>query len=195
MKKSYFIYALLVIVVVLLAWWFATSDQAPGILAPAPDRLVADEAKLLAALKQASVTIPEFNLVATLADGEADFTDGGMVSGSIKLVSVLGQKALADGSYDVFTDMAVETGGTGTFNYVSLFHVSSDGVKNTASTFVGDRVQVQGVTVGGELAEGGYRLSINYLGRSLTDPMAAEPTVADSLEMRVVDHQFMGLKY
>jgi len=195
MKKSYFIYALIVVAVALLAWWFATSDQAPSIITPAPDRLVADEAKLLAALNQASVTIPEFNLTVTLADGEADFTDGGVVSGSIKLVSILGQKALTDGSYDVFADMAVETGGTGTFNYVSLFHVSADGVANTASTFVGDRVNVEGVTIGADLAEGGYRLSINYLGRSLTDPMVAEPTVADSLEMRVVDHQFMGLKY
>lgn len=194
MKKSYWVYILIAVVLVLAAIWL-TGGQAPSLTTPNPDKLVGNEAKLLDTLNEAEVAVPELGITAKLEGGEADFTDGGLVTGSVRLVSVLGQKALEDGSYDVFANLSVDTGGTGTFNYVSLFHVSDEGVENTSATFVGDRVVVEGVTFGEDLPEGGYRLSINYLGRDLGDAMASEPTVADSLELRVANHEITGLKY
>jgi hypothetical protein len=195
MKKSYWVYLLIAIVVVAGGAWWLASDNAPTLTTPKPERLVGDEAKLAETISSAEVQIPELNITAKLVDGEADFTDGGQVAGSVRLVSVLEQKALADGSYHVFANLSVDTGGTGTFNYVSLFHVSAEGVVNTSAVFVGDRVVIEGLVFGEDLAEDGYRLSINYLGRDLGDAMASEPTVADSLELRVADHQITGLKY
>lgn len=195
MKKSYWIYLLIAAVVVVGGLWWLAGDDAPTLTTPKPERLVGDEVKLAEAISSAEVQIPELNITAKLAGGEADFTDGGQVAGSVRLVSVLGQKALPDGSYHVFANLSVDTGGTGTFNYVSLFHVSDEGVNNTSAVFVGDRVAIEEVTFGDDLPEGGYRLSINYLGRDLGDAMASEPTVADSLELRVAEHEITGLKY
>ncbi|OHA57822.1 MAG: hypothetical protein A2114_00960 [Candidatus Vogelbacteria bacterium GWA1_51_14] len=195
MKKLYWVYLLIAIVVVAGGLWWLAGDNAPTLITPKPERLVGDEAKLAEAISSAEVRIPELNIAAKLEEGEADFASGGLTAGSIRLVSVLGQQPLADGSYDVFANLSVNTGGTGTFNYVGLFHVSAEGVNNTSAVFVGDRVVIEGVVFGDDLPEGGYRLSINYLGRDLGDAMVSEPTIADSLELRVTDHEITGLKY
>jgi len=110
----------------------------------------------------------------TLTNGEADqpAAPGSASRNVTKLSSLATSGDLdGDGTADVAIVLTNSPGGTGTFFYVASFLSTARGATPVA-VLVGDRISIQSIAVrDGEL-------SVNYLTRPDTAPLAATPSVA-----------------
>lgn len=84
-----------------------------------------------------------------------------------------------DGSEDVAFIITQQTGGTGTFYYVTALLNTADGKVGTEAVPIGDRIAPQSTSI-----EGGI-LSVNYMDRKDGESMATDPSVAKSLYLKL----------
>jgi hypothetical protein len=109
----------------------------------------------------------------TLTNGDADqpAAPGSASRNVTKLSSLVTSGDLdGDGIADLVVVLTNSPGGSGTFSYVASFLSTAKGATPIA-VMVGDRVSIQSLAIkGGEL-------SVNYLTRPDTAPLAATPSV------------------
>ncbi len=81
-----------------------------------------------------------------------------------------------DGTKDVVFLLTQNTGGSGTFFYVVAALNTPDGYKGSSAVLLGDHIAPQSTESGA-----GKSIIINYLDRTHTDPMTAQPSVGKSI--------------
>ena len=197
----------LVLILAILAggvWWYQKKNppswQDQNTLSQnssALEELVNDSARLNKLIKNSQVSIDIFSndkgasaspASIALKDGVGEFVIDAKnnFKGDVFLVSVLGKNKVADG-YDVFADLAFNSGGTGIFHNVAIFHLATTTATHVSSGSLGDRIKVLSATA---ILTGGnsYDLIVKYLDRRDDEPMSADPTVSKSAKFQVVDH-------
>ncbi|MFA6416261.1 MAG: hypothetical protein WCW56_02105 [Candidatus Paceibacterota bacterium] len=197
---------LLVVVAIIAfgAWWYQKNSlpswQDRDDLAKNSvvlEELVSDPIRLEKLIKNSQVSIEMFSgnssvqpapSFVVLRDGVGEFIiDSKMnLKGDVFLVSVLGKIKMADG-YDVFADLAFNSGGTGIFHNVAIFHLATTTANHVSSGALGDRIKTLSATA---LLTGddAYDLNVKYLDRGDNEPMSADPTVEKTSKFKVVDH-------
>lgn len=161
------------------------------------DELVNDQVRLEKLIKNSPVKVdilsasseaPSNPVVVTLKDGVGEFMidPNNNFKGDAFLVSVVGKNKVSDG-YDVFADLAFNTGGTGIFHNIAIFHLATTTAIHTSSGSLSDRIKVLSATA---LVTGtnSYDLMVKYLDRRDDEPMSADPTVTKTVKFQVVDH-------
>jgi hypothetical protein len=97
--------------------------------------------------------------------------------------AVVGQPAHGDLDSDGHTDTALilahHTGGSGTFYYVVAARGLPNGYRGSNGVLLGDRVRVEDVSLRQGL------VVVRYLDREAGEPMAAEPTVAHTMILKI----------
>lgn len=154
------------------------------------------------ALASATVDVPELGVEVKLKDGEAEF--------EVPDTPVIGYAVLGDelkATYPVspaaaewvVTTLAVNSGGSGVFEYLVLFKVASSGdgeLEHTSSVFIGDRVAVKSI----ELTEGGQsggqrgdglQVKVEYLDRGQDEAMSDVPTIPRTLTFAIENGKFV----
>ncbi len=146
-------------------------------------------AEVKKALLSATVTIPDEGTKAQLVNGEVDWQATDEVHGSIGLIP----DVLAIHGTDVLAAFGVSSGGTGEFSYVFLFSYKNGKLTHTSSYFLGDRILVKKIntdTFEAKASEGEYIASISIVDRGENEPMAAEPTIAKTINIAVKNGVF-----
>ncbi|CAN5119314.1 hypothetical protein BH11PAT3_BH11PAT3_1960 [soil metagenome] len=116
--------------------------------------------------EDASVKLKNGSFSQTVASGSAS-------SEETTLTSTVGYGDLnKDNKEDAVVALMQNSGGTGTFIYISGYVSSPTGYKGTNAVFVGDRIQPKSITI-----ENG-EVTFTYLDRKPDEPMDAEPTVS-----------------
>lgn len=111
-------------------------------------------------------------------------------SASKSVVAIFGQPVLGDidgdGDHDALVLLENDRGGSGTFYYVALA-LNIDGVyTSTETTFLGDRVAPQTVSIEGDT------VVVHYADRAPGEPFTVAPSIQKSLYLKV-DTQSMKL--
>lgn len=168
-----------------------TDDSQPGV-PPIPTlefwSEAGDSAELLKNIGNASVLVPETSVTVTLSNGSAPYVDGD-TRGTVTLGSLLGGHMTGGGDHDLFVELVVDSGGSGTFHYLALVHMSAPGtLRHTSSVFVGDRVRLQSAVPVSEEASEAYDLVVSYLDRAINEPFAAAPTMPKQLLVTIKNH-------
>lgn len=161
------------------------------------EELVNDQARLENLIKNSEVLVETFSTNSKtpspsrsikLKDGVGEFVIDSVIGlkGDVFLVSVLGKNKTEDG-YDVFADLAFNSGGTGIFHNVAIFHLATTTATHISSASLGDRIKTLSATA---LVTGknSYELTVKYLDRRDDEPMSADPTVAKEVKFQVIDH-------
>lgn len=123
-----------------------------------------------------------------LVDGEA-WTETMMGGASASVVKYFGNEAKGDLNGDGVPDMAFlitqESGGSGTFFYVvGAVQNAAGRFQGTEAVLIGDRIAPQTT----EIRDG--QLLVNYADRAPGEPMAARPSVAKTLYLRLDPQSF-----
>ncbi len=137
------------------------------------------DATLLGRLRSASVSASESDSRVALSNGKAQFTSLS-VKGTITLGDVAVEKTIDDGSKYVLATLSVNSGGSGTFQYVVLFEDKDGTLTDKSYSLVGDRVKVTGLRadpVTGVSGGSGLVVSVSYLDHDKGEPLAAQPSV------------------
>lgn len=113
----------------------------------------------------------------TLVNGTAE-KQAAPGSASKQVTRYLGNAANLDLNLDGLTDavflLQQETGGSGTFYYLTAALQTADGFVGTNALFLGDRITPQSVSVD---PKNPSQCLVNYLDRSPGEPMSSSPTV------------------
>lgn len=147
---------------------------------------VHDTERLMGFLSNTEIVVPDTTVHVVLQNGKGEFTNG-EAKGKVMVGSLLGLVKVND-TYDAFVDLAVNNGGSGTFHYVTLFHLTVQTIEQTSSVFVGDRVLVKSVTSDGVRDDASYDAKIIYLDRKESEPMSAEPKEQKEITFSVSDN-------
>ncbi|MDO8579553.1 MAG: hypothetical protein Q7R72_01630 [bacterium] len=190
MNKKGIIVIIIIIVLVVIGYmaWGAKNAPAPADTDGSPvsteedgvnrdDFAVTDkdttDATLLARLGSVSVSAGESGDRTALVKGMAQFTSEN-VKGMIVLGDVAVEKVVGDTKY-VVTSLSVNSGGSGTFNYVVLFEDRDGNLTDKSYSLVGDRVKITGLRA--DEVSGGLIVSVSYMDHDKGEPLAAFPTV------------------
>lgn len=133
---------------------------------------------LLGRLKSASVSAAESGTRVALSNGKAQFSSEG-VKGTITLGDIAIEKTVGNAKY-VMTTLAVNSGGSGTFQYVVLFEDKDGTLTDKSYSLIGDRVKITGLRaddVSGVSGGSGLVVSVSYLDHDKGEPLASQPTV------------------
>lgn len=129
-------------------------------------------------LKSVSLEVPDLGTKVMLADGEVRFlVDGARALGMVRMGDLLAEEVSGETKHLV-TYINVNNGGSGTFQYVTLFAEEKDDLVYKSSVLLGDRIRVQHITVVPP-AQGSTntKIVVDMLTRKQSQPMSAEPTV------------------
>jgi hypothetical protein len=146
---------------------------------------------LLGKLKSASVSAAETGARVALVNGAAQFTvdntKGSIALGDIALSTQSGQTKYA------ITSLAVNTGGSGSFQYVVLFEDAGSTLNDKSYAFIGDRVKITGIradSVTGENGKSTLVVSVSYLDHAKGEALSAAPKEAHTKLLVVEDGVF-----
>ncbi|OHA62562.1 MAG: hypothetical protein A2556_01770 [Candidatus Vogelbacteria bacterium RIFOXYD2_FULL_44_9] len=197
----------LVLILAILAggvWWYQKKNppswQDQSTLSQnssALEELVNDSARLDKLIKNSQVTVDIFSndkgpsanpATIALKDGVGEFVMDSKtnLTGDVFLVAVIGKNKVADG-YDIFADLAFNSGGTGIFHNVAIFHLTTSTATYVSSGSLGDRIKVLSATAL-LTSDNSYDLIVKYLDRRDEEPMSADPTVTKTAKFQVIDH-------
>lgn len=140
-------------------------------------------------IQNTKIIVPETDIRISVVDGRASYgtyTEGGDVFVS----RVLGAVKVSEDVVHVFADIAVSSGGTGVFHYVGLFEVQQNNVQHRSSTFIGDRIMLEKVTLMSVFKDS-YTVEINFLGRDDEQVLAEEPIVPKRVIREVKNATFV----
>lgn len=140
-------------------------------------------------IQHSEIVVPDTDIRVSLVDGRASYgtdRDGG----DVFLSRVLGTVKVSEDMVHVFADIAVSSGGTGVFHYVGLFEVQQNNVQHRSSTFIGDRIMLEKVTLMSVFKDS-YTVEINFLGRDDEQVLAEEPIVPKRVIREVKNATFV----
>lgn len=143
-------------------------------------------------LMGASIYVPdtENKVKLTLGNGVQDFQQG-VDRGDIMWGDIFVAKQVGDG-YDVLGYVNVNHGGSGTQQYLVVYHVTEDQKVNTSSIFVGDRIPVQKIEIEAGPTPDEYTAVVSSLTRSPEQAMVEAPTIPQTDRFTITDHQITG---
>lgn len=157
---------------------------------------ISDE-ELYTKLKNVVMTVPDTKTVIQLKNGESDYkVDPEIESlGSISLsdpytVRDVPSTAKSDKRTDIISPLTVESGGSGSFQYIELFSYNGEKLLEKSYAFLGDRISIDSVSTkngGGQIE---YYVVIDYLVRNDDEPMSDDPTHKRETTIPVVDGRF-----
>ncbi|MBI5134402.1 MAG: hypothetical protein HZA81_03415 [Candidatus Taylorbacteria bacterium] len=136
------------------------------------------DTSLIGRLKVASVAAAETGTRVALANGKASFSEGD-VKGTITLGDVAVEKEVGGTKY-VIADLAVNSGGSGTFKYVVLFEDSKNVLTDKSYAIIGDRVSITGIrgdVVSDASGKAQLIVSVSYLAHDQGEPLSSKPSV------------------
>ncbi len=195
-KKGIAVFVILVVVVVIAVMAFkgagtpATNTENTGTETTtetpsgatkedyAPVTKDSTDTSLLGRLKSASVSASESGARVALQNGTAKFSEGN-VKGTLTLGDIAVEKEVGGAKF-VVTSLAVNSGGSGVFQYIVLFEDSGSALTDKSYALVGDRVSITGIRVDTVTDNGGKAqavVSVSYLDRDKGEPMSATPSV------------------
>lgn len=141
-------------------------------------------------LLNANVHVPDSEIVVKLGSGVQNFRKG-VERGDI-MWGDLFTATQTTGGYDVLSYVNVNHGGSGTQQYLVIFHVTDKIVTHTSSVMIGDRIPVQSITVQPGTTLDQYTVMVNYLERTPDQAMVDAPTVPKTASFAVVNHLITG---
>lgn len=203
MNKKVLIFFLFLVLVVIGELFFYQKMQKGDFLRNQTEadlkQLVSDSAKLESIVKNNVVNVEVLSaesdqvkftsVILKNGVGEYVIDSENNLKGDVFLNSILGQTPTSDG-YDVFTDLAINAGGTGIFHSVAIFHLSSTTMTHISSGDLGDRIKALSASVS-PANSNDYELTVKYLDRKDDEPMTADPTVQKEKKFKVVDHKIV----
>ncbi len=131
------------------------------------------------------------NGMASLMNGsfEEESAPGSSMKFKVQLGNILAVGDLNnDGQSDAAVNLVVESGGSGTFTYLAVVLNQNNTPKPAASTFLGDRIQLDSI----EINSG--TLIVNYLDRAPDQPMSAKPVVKVTRSFAYQDGRLVEIK-
>lgn len=134
----------------------------------------------------ATLQVPEASASVQLGSEVSNFTDGA-VRGSVTLEDVFAAQRTANG-YDVLGVVSVNEGGSGTQQYLVSYVVMGEKKMQTGSYFIGDRVQMESISIVPDAMTGVSTVTVNYLDRNLGEPMAAPPSIEATKTYTLENH-------
>ncbi len=156
-------------------------------------------------IAEQSIKVPEFDVAVTLSSGQAEFSipaEDGVAYTTTGAVAV-GDPVIEAPVYDanntvvrkdVLVPLVVNGGGSGSFLYIVRFNDTQQGFVQKDYVFLGDRVQLDNITVAvaAPIMEKGseYAIQVSTLDRKPSEPFTAEPTVKVSKVYQVVNNSF-----
>ncbi len=172
---------IIVVIGVVVGYLFLSKPYTPNILS---------SSQISNLVSKSAVIIPDMNIRVPLQNGNGSFVVDdatGAVSVSEPFFSVRTGE-----SYDVYSVMTVNSGGSGEFVSVAQFKVI-DGNAGYADAYpIGDRVVVTGITGPIQSDNGDYELTVNYLDRAADAPMSDAPTVSKNINIAVLNSKFVS---
>jgi hypothetical protein len=153
------------------------------------------DTSLLNRLKSASVSATESGSKVALSNGKASFNAEG-VKGTVVLGDIAVEKTIAGSKYAI-TTLAVNSGASGTFQYVVLFEDKNGNLLDNSYAFIGDRVKITGIRadeVSGVSGGTGLVVSVSYLDHDKGEPMTSTPTVPHTKILVVENGSFNAAK-
>jgi hypothetical protein len=134
------------------------------------------------------INVPDTNVSLMLGEGVQDFNQG-MDRGDVMWGDLFVAHPVADG-IDVIGYVNVNHGGSGTQQYLVLYHVTPDSKTHTSSVMIGDRIPVERIEIlnGATLDE--YVVAVSYLTRGPDEPMVNAPTIPQTDQFVVTQHEF-----
>ncbi len=169
---------ILVVVGVVVVYVFLSKPYAPNILT---------SSQISNLVSKSSVIIPDMDIRVPLQNGNGTFSIDdatGAVNVSEPYFSVKTGE-----SYDVYSVMVVNTGGSGEFVNIAQFKVVNGKATYVNSYPIGDRVKVTEIKGPVVSKDGNYKLTVNYLDRPADAPMSDAPTLQKTLELIITDHK------
>jgi hypothetical protein len=143
-------------------------------------------AQLKQSVNSTTLLIPETDFTVTLTEGKAEFLDKD-VNGYITMSSPYFSIETSEG-YDTFAVMTYNTGGSGEFVAIGLFHTIEDSTVYANSYVLGDRITVENIEkISGD--KDIYEIKVDYLDRDENTPMTAKPTVKKTVTLQVNTHK------
>lgn len=142
----------------------------------------------------ATIHVPntENDVKLTLGEGVQDFQQG-IDRGDIMWGDIFVAKQVSDG-YDVLGYVNVNNGGSGTQQYLVVYHVTADQKVNTAYIFVGDRIPVQKIEIKDGPSPDEYNVVVSSLTRQPDQAMVEAPTIPKTDLFTVTNHHITGGK-
>jgi len=140
---------------------------------------VSSDAKVRALLEGVAINIPDLDTEVTVTDGKGTFDAGAGTEGYITMGENYTLVNNGDKKF-VLTDATVNTGGSGTFNYVFAFSVDGTTLTQTDSGYIGDRIIVKDIKAV-PTDSGTVDVSVTFLTRAEDEPLSAEPTLSETL--------------
>ena len=134
--------------------------------------------------------VPDSELKVTLTKGVKPFQKG-VERGDVMLGDLFTATPVSDG-FDVLTYVNVNHGGSGTQQYLVVYHVTEKARVHTSSIMIGDRIPVETITVIPGSSPDQYTVMVNYLDRTPDQAMVDAPTVPKTVSFPVVNHQITG---
>jgi hypothetical protein len=145
---------------------------------PAIEVVKADP-KVLALLKNVSVTASEDGNKVALVNGKAEFSiEGSSTKGSVSLGEVAIEKTFGSRK-DILATVNINPASSGTSQYLVLFENKTSGVVEKSIVFLGDKLEVKSITttdLGSKTGEE-YVALVTVLERKQGEPMSAKPSV------------------
>lgn len=157
---------------------------------------ISDE-ELYSKLKNVVMTVPDTQTVIQLKNGESDYKIDPEIEslGSISLstpyeIKQIEPTAKTDGRTDIITPITVESGGSGSFQYIELFSWNGEKLLEKSYAFLGDRISIDDITTTAGSGNTDYKVVVTYLTRNDDEPMSDEPTHKKQTTIPVVEGRF-----
>jgi hypothetical protein len=138
------------------------------------------------AVNSSTLQVPSTTFRTTLENGKAEFSDED-ANGYIMMSAPYFSIETSEG-YDTFAVMNFNTGGSGEFVAIALFHTLENSTVYANSFDLGDRVTVENI----EKISGNkdvYEIRVDYLDKEENAPLVAEPTLKKSVTLQVDTHK------
>lgn len=145
-----------------------------------------DQMSLSEVLLGATLQVPEASSSVVLSAETVDFRDG-MTRGTVTLGDVFAAQKTMTG-YDVLAVVNVNSGGSGTDQYLVSYVVMGDQKTHTGSYLIGDRIDVESISIVSGTEKGSSTVVVNYLDRKPEDPMVVAPSVESTLTFTLYNH-------
>lgn len=145
-----------------------------------------DQMPLSEVLLGASLQVPAASASVAVSKDTVDFRDG-LTRGTVTLGDTFAGQKTATG-YDVLAVVNVNSGGSGTQQYLVSYVVRGEQKTQTGSYFIGDRVDVESISLMSATEKGSSTVVVNYLDRRPEEPMVAAPTVESTVTFTLYNH-------
>lgn len=138
------------------------------------------------------IHVPDTETDVTLKLGTAvqDFHQG-IDRGDIMWGDIFVAKQVTDG-YDVLGYVNVNHGGSGTQQYLVVYHVTETAKTNTSTIFIGDRIPIQKIEIQAGTTPDDYTVVVSSLTRKPDEPMVNAPTIPQTSTFKVNQHHIDG---